>query len=233
MLSQVAWDMKGFVIILFIVILAFASSFYLLDSFNSPSTSVFSTLTVMLGEFYLDEEVDPPFDRVVPKIFFVAYVGMVMVLMLNLLIVIISDTFERVVERQNAQFWKQLASLILDTEQLFGWAVNRIFPKEQHLWLHVLEPVRATESADESWSGRVRQLKLHMENSGKKANAKVDGVNAKVDDVKAQVDDVNAKVDDVNAKVDDVKAQVDDVKAQVDEVNAKVDEILKLLAKQQ
>jgi hypothetical protein len=141
---------------------------------------------------------------------------MVMVLMLNLLIAIISDTFERVVERQNAQFWKQLASLILDTEQLFGWAVNRIFPKEQHLWLHVLEPVNATELADESWSGRVRQLKLHMENSEKKVKAQVDDVKTKVDDVKAQL---SAKVDNVNAKVDNV--------------NAKVDEILKLLPKQQ
>jgi hypothetical protein len=186
-LSQVAWDMKGFVIILFIVILAFASSFYLLDSFNSPSVSVFSTLAAMLGGFYLDEEVDPPFDRVVPKVFFVAYVVMAMVLVLNLLIAIISDTFERVVERQ---FWKQLASLILDTEQLFGWAVNRISPKEQCLWLHVLEPVNATESANESWSRRVRQLKLHMENSEKK-------VKAQVDDVKTQVDNANAKVDEI------------------------------------
>jgi peptidoglycan hydrolase CwlO-like protein len=233
MLSQVAWDMKGFVIILFIVILAFASSFYLLDSFDSPSASVFSALTVMLGEFYLDEEVDPPFDQVVPKLFFVAYVVLVMVLMLNLLIAIISDTFERVVERQNAQFWKQLASLILDTEQLFGWAVNRVFSRERCLWLHVLEPVNAAESADESWSGRVRQLKLHMENSGKKANAKVDDVKAQVDGVKAQVDGVKAQFDDVNAKVDGVKAQVDGVNAKVDGVNAKVDEILKLLANQQ
>jgi hypothetical protein len=114
-----------------------------------------------------------------------------MVLMLNLLIAIISDTFERVVERQNAQFWKQLASLILDTEQLFGWAVNRIFPKEQCLWLYVLEPVNATELTDESWSGRVRQqLKLNMDNSEKKASAKVGDVNAQVDNVNAKVDEI-------------------------------------------
>ena len=159
---------------------------------------------MMLGEFYLDD--DHRFDdTIVVQLVFVGFVLIVLIMMFNLLIAIISDTFERVIEKQNARFWQQLAILIRDLEQLLALAPFLRLHPPSHQWLHALIPIEESFSADEQWSGRVRYLTGRM----------------------------TAQVDGVNAKVDGVKAQVDEVKAQVDEVNTKVDAILRLLAKQQ
>jgi hypothetical protein len=214
MLTDVARDIVPFLTILLIVMLGFSSALFLLGEFKTPWQAGFSTFTIMLGEFYLDD--DHRFnDTIVVQLFFIVFVLLVLIMMFNLLIAIISDTFERVIEKQNARFWQQLAILIRDLELLLALAPPLRLHRPSHQWLHALVPMEQSLSADDQWSGRVRYL--------------TDRVDAKVDGVKAQVDEVKAQV---KAQVDQVKAQVDEVKAQVDEVNAKVDQVLELLAKQ-
>jgi hypothetical protein len=219
MLNDVARDILPFLFILAIVLLGFSSVLFLLGEFKTPLQAVFSTFTIMLGEFYLDD--DHRFnDTIVVQLVFVGFALTVLVVMLNLLIAIISDTFERVIEKQNARFWKQLAILIRDLEQLLALAPSLRLQQPSHQWLHALVPMENSLSANkQQWSGRVDRLTAH--------------VDEQVGDVKAQVDDVKAQVGDVKAQVRDVNAKVDDVNAKVDDVNAKVDKILELLAKQQ
>jgi hypothetical protein len=197
MLSKVVWDAKGFVLILLVVILAFSSSFFLLGAFDDPSESVFGTFTVMLGEFYLD---DGKFQDGGSRFFFLGFVALVMIIMLNLLIAIISDTFERVVERQEAQFWKQLASLLQEIEHLFPRWVLAAAPPAECAWLHVLERVSAGgSSGQESWSGRVRQLKHHVDQSEKKLQQQIGEVKEQVGKVEQQVGKVEQQVGEILA----------------------------------
>jgi hypothetical protein len=220
MLSKVVWDAKGFVLILLVVILAFSSSFFLLSTFEDPSESVFGTFTVMLGEFYLD---DGKFQDGGSRFFFFVFVALVMIIMLNLLIAIISDTFERVVERQEAQFWKQLASLLQEIEHLSPRWVLAAAPPAECAWLHVLERVETDgSSGQESWSGRVRQLKHHVDQSEKK-------LQQQIGEVKEQVEQ---QVDEVKQQVGKVEQQVGKVEQQVGKVEQQVGEILALLLRQ-
>ena len=243
MLSQVAWDTRGFVLILGIVIAAFSSGFFLLDDFDGTGEAVFSTVTIMLGEFYLDEGAG--FQDVASRLFFLGFVVLVMILMLNLLIAIISDTFERVVEGQQAQFWRQLASLLQETEHLLPRLVSAAAPPAQCEWMHVLEPVSTdTAAAGDSWSGRVRQMKDYMDLLEKKLKQQVGQQVGKVEQqvgkveqqVEQQVDEVKQQVDEVKQQVKQqvgkVEEQADEVKQQAGKVEQQVGEILALLLRQ-
>ena len=68
------------------------------------SESFFGAYMVMLGEFGIYDE---QFENLLPRLFLATFLLMALVVMLNLLIAIISDTFERVIERKAAQFNKE------------------------------------------------------------------------------------------------------------------------------
>jgi hypothetical protein len=207
MLGAVTADILPFLVILGIVILAFSAGFYLLGVFDSPSDSIFATFTMMIGEFYLDDDSALSDDWFSRCLFFV-YITVALIVMMNLLIAIISDTFERVIERQEAQFMKERASLLRDTETVLGGVLSVRTQPAQHRYLHVLVPEQeGPAGGSNAWSGRLRQMKDHMDRHMEKSKVQVDDVKAQVGDVKAQVDDVKAQVDDVKAQVDDVKAQ--------------------------
>ena len=58
----------------------------------------------MLGEFHFD---DDKFVTALSRCFFITFTLFVLIMMLNLLIAIISDTFERVIEKRKARWCKQ------------------------------------------------------------------------------------------------------------------------------
>ena len=226
MLGAVMRDILPFLIILIVVILAFSASFYLLGVFDSPSDSIFSTFTMMIGEFYSDDPAGPLGGDGLARLLFFLYITIALIVMMNLLIAIISDTFERVIERQGAQFMKERANLLRDTETVLGgWLSVRSAP-QPHKFLHVLMPEQkdgAMVGTIDGWSGRLRQMKDHVNQHMEKTKMQINEVKS---DVNAQVDDVKAQVDDVKSQVDDVKSQVDDVKAQSDEILRKLDILL-------
>ena len=95
--------------------------------------------------------------------------------MMNLLIAVISDSFERVQEKKHAQFLLGRAQLIRDNNALFdwfkatceSWGQKGRFTESQCRWLHVIQPVEGggdnTGGAALEWAGRVRALKKKME----------------------------------------------------------------------
>ena len=70
---------------------------------------------MMLGELYLDEE-DDGLQSFAGKLLESIYTLFALVIMLNLLIAIISDTFEKVKDKETAQFRFERASLIVEYE---------------------------------------------------------------------------------------------------------------------
>jgi hypothetical protein len=103
-------------------------------------------------------------------------------MMLNLLIAIISDTFERVIERKRAQFIKERATLISNMEQhvVLGWLIRRFFEVQGHEHaarrLHALRALDtngdgSSGDGDGYWQGRLRRLKSHINEQSKRNRA--------------------------------------------------------------
>ena len=176
----------------------------------------------MLGEFHFD---DDKFVTALSRCFFIAFTLFVLIMMLNLLIAIISDTFERVIERKQAQFTKEQALLLCQTEQhaLFGFLIRRWFLSPEQVengFLHVLRLGKsdAEQSAD-AWQGRVRGLKDHT-------TEKVADLEKKVED---EVKELKRQMDENGGEL---KRQMDEkMEAMNHKIETKMNEILTLLKK--
>ena len=120
---------------------------------------------VMLGEFGVYDE---QFENLLPRLFLATFLLMALVVMLNLLIAIISDTFERVIERKAAQFNKEQATLICHMEQhkIFGSIIRRLFLTEEQVekgYLQVLKAGVGEAEDGADWQGRLRSFKRHVD----------------------------------------------------------------------
>lgn len=119
MIMQIAADMRVFILIVFFVLAGFAQSFWLL-SYHQENGKFFSirythyySIMYMLGQ-----EIDPvEFDesRIPLFSFFLLVIFLVtmMVLMLNLLIALMQDTYERVRQKGRAQWRMEQAEVML------------------------------------------------------------------------------------------------------------------------
>jgi hypothetical protein len=182
MVFHVMYDMGPFLVILFIVVLAFALSFYHLHAFSTDGDTpfkdaLFGAYTMMLGELYTDDEALDSFEgRLLESV----YVLIGLIVMLNLLIAIISDTYEKVKEKEVAQFLFERACLIVEYEANLklvasltcGWIPLDKWFRVDATWLHVL---KRSEGADNGtkWGGRTRALKHHINRQNKRLVAQV------------------------------------------------------------
>ena len=164
------------------------------------------------GEYYLD---DDRFSSVSAHVFFIVYAVVAPIIMLNLLIAIISDSFDKMKEKEGAQFLRERASLLAEYQIMLEmlpfvarWADMN--PK----YIHVLKPAGDLSAREQEaqWSGRIRGLKTH--------------VKEQVGGVKAEVEALNAKLDAQDAKVEAVNSKLD---AKVEALNSKLDAILRAL----
>jgi hypothetical protein len=158
-ISEVVVDVLPFCLILIIVVATFGASFFLLGEFYHKSGSMFKTYIMLLGEFWADDEEDE-FTRGTSRLFFWIFTAVASVMMLNLLIAIICDTYERVKERELPQFLLERLRILCRIEkiaQFLALDVNLAFQLNTDPWLHVLMPTQRIERA--SWSGRLKMLK--------------------------------------------------------------------------
>jgi hypothetical protein len=158
-ISAVTIDVMPFCIILCIVVATFAASFFLLGEFYHKSESMFKTYIMLLGEFYAEDE-DGEFVSGTSRLFFAIFTAVASVMMLNLLIAIICDTYERVKERELPQFLLERLRILCRIEKIAEFLkldVNLAFQLNADPWLHVLMPTQRIERLQ--WSGRLKMIK--------------------------------------------------------------------------
>jgi peptidoglycan hydrolase CwlO-like protein len=124
------------------------------------------------------------------------------IILLNLLIALMSDSFENIQDRAFVELNMLRAKIIEEQKYgLFSFFSKRLSTnKEQERYLHVVVP-----------KGENR-AKLPTEEYQGVLNAMKRDVGEVKADVKKQVDEVKKQVDDVKKQVDDVKTQIDDLK---------------------
>ena len=133
--------------------------------------------------------------------FFLFFLFLVVVVMLNLLIAIMSDSYERVKDGEELEARKLTAQTIIDEEAMMSQA-DRDNPEYFPPYLEVL---RANEPPEVVWSGvsgQISRLDAAAFQRDKKLRAEVSEVRAQVAGVEGTVAEVSAKVAGVEGKVD-------------------------------
>lgn len=163
---------------------------------------------------------------------------------MNLLIAVISDSFERVQEHAAAQFQLERANIIRDNNAILDalqWCFGDRWAEPPCRWLHVLRPREgagaggAEAAEEEEWRGRMRGLKRHQEQLGQRTDAKID---AKIAELGQRTDAKIAELgQNTNAKIDLKIAELGqrmDVKvdAKMAELDAKLDLLLEMMGRQ-
>lgn len=109
--------MQGFLILLIYSTVAFGILFQLLPSYDpdAPIHPILGSYLTSMGEFAYDDY------KFIDWVFFILATFANTIIMLNLLIAIMSNTFERVQSEHVIANQRELLSMIVEIEQFFFW----------------------------------------------------------------------------------------------------------------
>ena len=230
LLSEVAKDSVPFATILLTVIVGFGTAFNMLGIFdglaspargNTLASSVYGTFMFALGELFLDDNLfSSDFHKVLQSLCAV----LVLIVMMNLLIAVISDSFERAQEKEESQFQYELAHLIRDNNAVLDMLEALGYAKEEPCrWLHVLEPKEDTAGAGQSAVVR-KGIRQHS----RRTAAELKGA------FKADMEKLQEKLSkklkaELKASNDELKASNEKLEADMAELKHKLDSIVALM----
>lgn len=167
MIIEIMQDMKRFVLVFLLSIAGFMNAFDLIarnqDKDNEIlggklSDSLIYTWAGGLGDFSFDGF---NYDyEVMIYILWVIFTVMTTLILLNLLIAIMGDTFDRVQETYAANTSKELCTLMVENE-IF---VRRGFLFKNQKYIIVIQEERA-EEGEESWEGKMKSIRKFMEST--------------------------------------------------------------------
>ena len=171
MIIEIIKDMKFFVGVLMIATIAFANAFYILGRNSAPDDNLAGenfidafifTYKMGLGDFITDGFGTR--DEEILWIFFLLNSLIILIVLLNLVIAIMGDTFDRVQETQENSMLKELTNMIRENEFLF----SRTGAFKKAKYIVVIEPEKAEGGGNVSWEGKLNQLKTFIEESSEK-----------------------------------------------------------------
>ena len=184
MLIAVVVDMRGFVLLVLMLIIGFSASFTLLlsheDGFDLR-TSPFTVFNMMLGNIELHWFDDPHMKdqnethglkmqngdlttmtrsswvAVISDAVFVLFNALIVIIMLNLLIAILGNTYSRIAQHEKVQMEYERARCIYEIERhfmpSFVLKYNKFFPR----FLHSLRPASAKGINDDTMEYRLKE----------------------------------------------------------------------------
>ncbi|KAL1495122.1 hypothetical protein AB1Y20_016989 [Prymnesium parvum] len=195
MLYEIILDMRAFLIIQFGAIVLNAFAFRLLrgdtDTYASFSASLFSSYALLMhGEGV--GELDLYMDSMITTALLFSMTLLVDIVMMNALIAIMSDTYDRVSESRLEMGLLGQAQLLVDIEKAMNDEDRHnkdFFPK----WLHIIR-IKDEDGGDDGWSGRLRAMKSKIDSIEEAIQQKVGAVEQKVGAVEHKVGAVEQKI---------------------------------------
>ena len=168
------------------------------------SSGVLTSYLAMLGAFDIESDYTNPES----KVFFAVFLFLIVVIMLNLLIALMADTFERVMESWVFESRKMRVETIIEQELLMDDSDNTdCFPA----FLQVLRPV---EDVADEWAG---------------VSGQVSAVRDEVGAVKRESRQIMQKVDVLAAEMKEMKGEI---RAEMKEMKAEMRANQQLLMEQ-
>jgi hypothetical protein len=163
MLYQIFVKIVNFLIILGLMVLAFANTFFIIariEDTGFAGDSIWRAITFSylnaLGAFDLDN-FQSDWWGVYTKSIWLVSVFLIFLVLLNMLIAIISDIFEMVHEKSYNNLLKELTGMMLDTNWIFR--LLPIFKENKYIIVFVKEQGEREQSDENS---RISQMKKHM-----------------------------------------------------------------------
>ncbi|EGD77421.1 hypothetical protein PTSG_08519 [Salpingoeca rosetta] len=220
MILAICFDMRYFLLVLGISIVAGWTSFRLLllndntlpvEGLGDPANGLLLMFNLLLlADFDLDT-----FDGdyvVLLRILFVISMVLVPVVLLNLLIALMSDSYERIQDRADIEFQLLRARILREQDAwltLEGKMDARRFP----MWLHVLVPKGSGVGRDGGsvqWQGVLHALKKEVADKVEGVERKMGGVEGKVEGMETGFSKrLDAKVGGVDERVKSLEEKVD------------------------
>jgi len=180
MILEIMKEMWSFMVVLFVSVFGFATLMVVamkLDSMSLPATiqkknkktgkmvnvtnkAKFKmhniTFTSTLKQEFIDiyAGFEPDDYLTAAWVIFIFKAILIPIVMLNMLIAIMQDTFDRVMMTSKAADYKEKAGLILDIEQMLFWNEN----KGERSYLHVVR-YASPDNSGNIWQGKVKEIK--------------------------------------------------------------------------
>jgi Ion transport protein len=214
MIFEIIADIRTFLLILAVVVVGFANAFYVIlsktphGSYSTPYIAVRSSFSYMLGGYDLDE-LDASPTPVVLSLLWTVFMIIVSVVLLNVLIAIISDSFARLTALSIPNWRLEKAKIVLSCYALLSKQHKLELTEylQRNPYLQVLKPtaVLQSEGSDE-WhmrvSAMVKQVRAAIHGDIREVKADISalsttqhaGVTADVSSVKLRLDSVTEKV---------------------------------------
>ena len=168
MIIETTKDMKNFALVVFISIVAFANAFYIIgrnsdEEDGNLAGELFTDAFIFsyrmgLGDFITDGFTTR--DQDLLWVIFLINTIIILVVLLNLLLAIMGDTFDRVKDSARWIMYQELAQLI--QENNFLVTTKSMFSRSKYIT--VLQS-RIEDNAGTTWEGRVNELRKYMDTS--------------------------------------------------------------------
>ena len=170
MIIEIAHDMKYFFVVLMLAVVAFANAFYIL-TVNQPSVDALVPYSFVfsyrmgLGDFDTDSFGETK-DEILLWVLWFVNTLLINIMLLNLLIAIMGDTFERVLETMENSMLKEITQMMQENEFLF----NRSRTWGNAKYIVVVQNERA-DNASASWEGKIAAIRNAINENAKEQRA--------------------------------------------------------------
>ena len=192
--TEIIYELRYFLLVIAVLLMGFSCAFAVSMPDNAAfddgteygmgllSSGVLTSYLAMLGAFEVSDYTNPE-----STVFFVLFLFLIVVIMLNLLIALMADTFERVTESWVFESRKMRVETIIEKELLMNDSDNTdCFPA----FLQVLRPV---EDVVDEWAGVSGQVSAVRDEVGavkresRQMMQKVDALAVEMKEMKAEM----------------------------------------------
>ncbi|CDW71077.1 UNKNOWN [Stylonychia lemnae] len=151
------------------------------------------------------------------------------IVFMNFIIAVISESYERVMQKLVAESYRVKANMIVEREQFFtkdDLSSTKYFPS----YIVIRRPLNAVMKEDGEWQGFIKDLKYTIRTTVTKAKSDIiqnshlknQGIDDHIKGLDAQVKGLDAQVKGLDTKVDGLDTKVDGLDTKVDGLDTKV-----------
>ena len=202
-LFEIMGDVRDFFVLYILVIVAFSVSMNVHRSDQLEAEGVFAFAALSLESTYrmgtLGDFETSSYENI-PAVYvmFLLCTFFVTVVFLNVLIAVISDTFDKIQEVQDSSRVKGMAQAVYDTEAVFG-----AFTRPSYIFFS-----HCVDGKDE-WSGRVAAITSAVRSRCAETDMKIDSLDTKMETLDSKFAALDAKMEAKEAKDAKMEAKFD------------------------
>jgi hypothetical protein len=237
MIVAIFYEIRMILVILAIALLSFANAMYVLThrseagasgtGFDTLALSFYTSYKLVFLNTFEDDNFVAGDTRVLRSLLlcFITLLGPVV--LLNLMIARMSDSYEQIQDDAEKEMRRIKAKFILELEKSIAAEGHaELFPT----WVHVLvkKGTNVAKVANEMWAGVLADVKQSVEVSREELDSKIETVNSKIEIVQTEM---QTEMQTVNSTIEAVDSKIEAVDSNIETVDSKLDQLIAMLAK--